>query len=80
MLKCLHYLPEDKKRAAKLLIEEMVTMEEEIRSMVADSEAAHDQIYRLIADSERNRLENEYLSQLLFGADSLAHHFDNMKI
>jgi Fe2+ or Zn2+ uptake regulation protein len=27
MLKCLHYLPEDKKKAAKFLIEEMVTME-----------------------------------------------------
>ena len=34
MLKCLHYLPEDKKRAAKYLIEEMVSMEEEVRNMV----------------------------------------------
>ncbi len=37
MLKCLHYLPEEKKRAAKFLIEEMVTMEEEIRAMVVES-------------------------------------------
>ena len=26
------------------------------------------------------KTDNEYLSTLLFGADTTAHHFDNMKI
>lgn len=51
MLKCLHYLPEDKKRAAKFLIEEMLTMEEEIRGMVIESEQSHDKIQELIVDT-----------------------------
>lgn len=55
MLKCLHYLPEEKKRAAKFLIEEMVTMEEEIRTLVGESEASHDKIHSLIVDSERKK-------------------------
>ena len=80
MLKCLHYLPEDKKRAAKLLIEEMVTMEEEIRGMTIESEQVHEKINNLIIGSARLKGDNEYLSELLFGADSTAHHFDNMKI
>lgn len=58
----------------------MVTMEEEIKTMVSGSENTHDAIHSLIVDSERHKNENEYLSELLFGADSLAHHFDNMKI
>lgn len=57
-----------------------MAMEEEIRGMIGDSEEAHDKINELISSSERSKEENEYLSQLLFGADSLAHHFDNMKI
>jgi seryl-tRNA synthetase len=80
MLRCLHYMPEEKKRAAKLLIEEMVTMEDEIRTMIFDAEHAHEKINSLIISSERMKQENEYLSQLLFGADSTSHHFDNMKL
>ena len=48
--------------------------------MVADSEQTHDKINSLIVDSERLKLDNEYISQILFGADSTSHHFDNMKI
>jgi len=53
MLKCLHYIPEDKKRAAKLLIYEMVTMEDEIRGMTAESEQVHEKINSLIIGSSR---------------------------
>lgn len=58
----------------------MVTMEEEIRNMILESESTHETIHSLITESERHKNENEYLSGLLFGADSTAHHFDNMKI
>jgi len=58
MLKCLHYLPEEKKRAAKLLIEEMIAMEEEIRSMVNDNEQSHQKIHELIINSELKKQEN----------------------
>jgi hypothetical protein len=47
---------------------------------VVDSEQTHSKIHSLIVDSERRKEENEYLSQLLFGSDATAHHFDNMKI
>ena len=62
MLKCLHYLSEEKKRAAKFLIEEMTVTEEEIRSLLTDSEQSHEKIHSLIIDSARKRQQNEYLS------------------
>jgi len=34
----------------------MVTMEEEIKSMVADEEQTHDKIHELIVDTERKRM------------------------
>jgi hypothetical protein len=79
MLKCLHYLPEEKKRAARFLIEEMGASEREICGLVSEGEQSHSRIHQLVVDSDRKRSENQQLSELLFGADPTAHHFDNMK-
>lgn len=79
MLKCLHYLPEEKKRAARFLIEEMAACEREICGLVGEGEQTHARIHQLVVDSDRRRSENQQLSELLFAADPTAHHFDNMK-
>jgi hypothetical protein len=48
MLKSISYLAEDKKKAAKYLIEEMMSHEDEIKSITLNCEDTHDQINRII--------------------------------
>ena len=45
MLRGLHYMAEDKKRAAKFLIEEMTATEQEVSGMLRESEESHRKIH-----------------------------------
>lgn len=52
MLKMMYYLPEQKKSAAKYLIEEMVNIEHQNKAIILDSEQTHTKINDLIISIE----------------------------
>jgi hypothetical protein len=48
----MYYVPEDKKTAAKYLIEEMLNIDSENRAIILDSEQVHSKITELIISIE----------------------------
>ncbi len=51
MLKMMYHSPEDKKNAAKFLVQEMLNIEQENKTITLDSENIHSQITGVIMES-----------------------------